>query len=201
MDNLLLNDKGIAMLTVILLMLVLTVLGISAITVTGLENRMAGFAMRTEAATTAAESCLGTGVNIIQQTIDPGSLPAAFLSNATPAGPVPATNSTVLNDEILGRPENNPDTPYGSGAVPNMVFTVNNYNVTGDIDRLFQKAKAGSGMQMHAGHDGVGTGASSGGTDIYYRVDCVAANTATGTVARVSAVYVCTMTNGESCQK
>lgn len=203
MDVLARDDNGIAMVTVVLLMLIMTVLGLSALAVTGMENRMAGFAMRTEAATTAAESCVGTGVNIIQQTIDQGSLPVAFLSNASPAGPVPVSNSAILNQEIMGQLDRNPDSSYnpsGAGAVPNLVLTVNNYTVNGDIDRLYAKAKSGSGMQMFAAHEGVGSGTPSGGVDIYYKVDCVATNTATGTVARVSAVYACTAT-GESCQK
>ena len=200
MEILVRNDKGMAMITVVLLMLVLTVLGLSSLAVTGMENRMAGFSMNTESATTAAESCVGTGVNVIQQTIDQGALPAAFLSNGTPPGPVPLSNSAILNQEIMGQSDRNTDIPSGTGAVPNLVLTVNNYTVNGDIDRLYAKAKSGSGMQMFAAHEGIGSGTPSGGVDIYYKVDCVATNQATGTVARVSAVYACTAT-GESCQK
>lgn len=200
MDGVMHNERGVAMMTVVLIMLMMTVLGLSALTVTGMENRMAGFAMRTESATTAAESCVGTSVNIIQQTIDQGALPAAFLASATPVGPVPVSNSTVLNQEILGQSDRNPDSPTGTGAAPNLVLTVNNYTVNGDIDRLYAKAKSGSGMQMFAAHDGIGAGTPSGGIDIYYRLDCVATNAATGTTARVSAVYACTA-SGDSCQK
>ena len=76
------NELGIALLTVFLMILLLTVLGIAAITITGLENRMAGFFRTTEAAATAAQSCEGTAANIIQQTIvPPGQLPAGFLSS------------------------------------------------------------------------------------------------------------------------
>jgi Tfp pilus assembly protein PilX len=197
------NEQGIAMMTVLLVMLMMTVLGISALTVTGLENRMAGSMTSMESATAAAESCTGTGVNLIQQTIDPyggaGTLPTAFLSNATPAGPVPQTNATVLNQEIMGSSDNNSDIPDGAGAVPNLVQTVGAYTVNGDIDRLYIKGSAGSGMQQFAGYEGTGNSAV-GSSNIFYRVDCVARNTATGTSARATAVYACTLT-GESCQK
>jgi Tfp pilus assembly protein PilX len=197
------SEQGVAMLTVLLVMLMMTVLGIAAVTVTGLENRMAGFMTSMEGATAAAESCAGTGVNMIQQTIDPyvgaGALPTAFLSNATPAGPVPQTNATVLNQEIMGSSDNNADFADGTGAVPNIVQTVGAFTVNGDIDRLYIKGSPGSGMQQFAGYEGTGSSAV-GSSNIFYRIDCIARNTATGTSARVTAVYACT-TTGESCQK
>ncbi len=197
------NEAGVAMLTVLLIMLMMTMLGIAAITVTGLENRMAGFMTSMESAAVAAESCAGVGVNIIQQTIDPyvgaGTLPAAFLSNATPAGPVPQANATVLNQEIMGESDNNSDFAVGTGAVPNISQTVGAYTVTGDIDRLYIKGSPGSGMQQFAAYEGTGSSAV-GSSNIFYQVDCIARNAATGSTARVTAVYACTLT-GESCQK
>ena len=197
------NERGIAMLTVLLVMFMMTVLGIAALTVTGLENRMAGFMTSMEGATAAAESCSGTGVNIIQQTIDPyvgaGTLPPAFLSNATPAGPVPQTNAAVLSQEVMGSSDNNADFAEGTGSVPNLVQAVGPFTVYGDIDRLYIKGSPGSGMQQFAGYEGTGSSAV-GSSNIFYRIDCVARNTATGTSARVTAVYACT-TTGESCQK
>jgi Tfp pilus assembly protein PilX len=200
------SEQGIAMMTVLLVMLMMTVLGISALTVTGLENRMAGSMTSMESATAAAESCTGTGVNIIQQTIDPyvgaGTIPAAFLSTVVTAGtpgPVNQAYATLLNQEIMGQSDNNSDFPDGTGAAPNLVQTVGAFTVYGDIDRLYIKGSPGSGMQQFAGYEGTGS-SSVGSSNIFYRIDCVARNTATGISARVTAVYACTVT-GESCQK
>src|SRR2546427_7745660 len=96
------GEEGLALLTVVLLLMIMTVLGIAAITTTSLENRMAGFTRTGEAAAGSAESCVGTAVNIIQQTIDAGTLPAAFLDNAVPAGPVPQAHRPDFQAEILG---------------------------------------------------------------------------------------------------
>jgi Tfp pilus assembly protein PilX len=60
-----------AMLTVMMVLLMLTVLGIAAITASGLGNNMAGLQRTMEASANAAESCLGTGANIIQQVLLP----------------------------------------------------------------------------------------------------------------------------------
>lgn len=181
-----------------MLLLILTVLGVGAITVTGFENRVAGLVRMTESAATAAESCVGTGVNIIQQTMDQGQVPAEALQSAIPQGPVPSANKATLEQEIMGQSDNNADTT--SSNPPNLQFSVDSFSVTGDIDRLYAKAKAGSGQQQNAAYDGIGVGAGAGGIDIMYRVDCVATNSATGTTSRVTAIYACAM-NGEMCQK
>jgi Tfp pilus assembly protein PilX len=56
------------MLVVLMVMLMMTVLGVAAITVSGLENKIAGLQRTTENAAQAAESCLGTSANVIMQT-------------------------------------------------------------------------------------------------------------------------------------
>lgn len=196
------DEQGMALLTVMILMLILTVLGVSAMTVTGLENRIAGFQRTTEVAADAAESCLSTSVKIIQQTIEAAGVPAAVVSGT---GPVPTGAETAANPsltmEIMGQSDNHADTVTGAGAMgPDYDQTVNGYSVKGDIDRLYIQAKAGSGMQFAAGYEGVGSGSASGGADVLYRVDCRATLTATGTESRIVGIYACTL-NGDSCQR
>jgi len=190
------------MLTVLMVMLMMTVLGIAAITVSGLENKIAGLQRTTESAAQAAESCLGTSANVIMQTLLPengGIIPDALLSGQ--GGPVPSGNQTTLQNEIIGNPENSPDTP--SDAVTNILMpanlTLGGYKVTGDIDRLYVKQKAGTGQMQFAGYEGVG-GGGGGNADIYFKVTCLATNTATGTESRVSAIYACTW-SPDGCQK
>lgn len=184
------NQQGIALLTVLLLMLLMTVLGIAAITVTGLENRMAGFFRTAESAAAAAESCEGTAANIIQQTIaPPGQLPGSFLSSAVPAGPVldgPTLQSEITGATLPSPPaasaglpsENYSDT--ASTVPPNLTLNVNGFTVNGDIDRLFIHNKPGMDPTKE------------GGQEILYRITCVASNTATGTSSTVTSVYGCT---------
>lgn len=190
------------MLTVLMIMLILTVLGIAAMTVTGLDNRVAGFQRTTEAAADAAESCVSTSVKIIQQTMEDGAVPTAVVS-AT--GPVPTGAETAANPsltmEIKGRSDNDTDTTSGTGAAgPDYTQTINGYSVLGDIDRLYIQAKSGSGMQFAAGYEGVGTGSGNAGSEVVYRVDCRATLTAAGTESRIVAIYACSV-NGESCQR
>ena len=197
------DERGIAMLTVLMMMLMLTVLGIAAMTVSGLENNMAGLQRTMEASAQAAESCLGTGANIIQQVFLPengAQVPALLLDNNAPPGPVPSGNKTVLENELIGNPENLTDVPTGTGAAPNLRMTVGPYAVAGDIDRLYVKMRAGSGQQQFAAYEGAGVGAGSNGVDAYFRISCVATNSATGTESKVSAIYACSL-SGDGCQK
>ncbi|WP_447600972.1 PilX N-terminal domain-containing pilus assembly protein [Nitrospira sp. Nam80] len=188
------NQHGIALLTVLLMILLLTVLGVAAITVTGLENRMAGFFRTTEAAAAAAQSCEGTAANIIQQTIvPPGQLPASFLNSSVPPGPVPAGNGPTLQSEITGATlpsppaasaglpsENSPDTASPAGA--NLILNnINGFTVYGDIDRMYIHNKPGMDPTKE------------GGQEILYRITCVATNAATGANSTVTSVYGCTL--------
>lgn len=191
------NERGIALITIMLVMVIMTVIGIAALTVTGMENRMAGFQRTGEAAATAAESCVGTGVNIIQQTIDLGTLPGTY--RVQNGGPVPDLNQAVLEGEIMGQSDNNPDVPTISSTA-NTVQTVGVYTVLGDIDRLYARPRAGGALQFAAGYEGAAGGTAGGGVDIMYRIDCRATTTTSNTASRIVAIYACTAT-GESCQR
>ena len=198
------NQQGIAMLSILMLMLILTVLGIGAMTITGIENRVAGFASSMEASSAAADACIATGVKVIQQVQDVSnglSVPTALLSNQIPPGPVPVTNKTQLENEINGSsaladaPIGPPFPPGIVAAVPNLVQTAGAYSVVGDIDFLYRKPRPGSGQQFAAGYEGTGPG-SAGSTDLFYSVDCVATNTVTGMSSRIAAVYSCLYNEG-----
>lgn len=204
------NEQGVAFLTVMMVLLLLTVMGIAGITVSALENNISGLQRTMEASANATESCLGTGANVIQQLLLPentAQLPTSLLSSY--GGPIPTSNQTILQGEIIGNPENSTDVPTGTGAVPNLVmnnqtngglYTFSPYTVYGDIDRLYVKMRAGSGQQQFAAYDGAGVGAGSNGVDAYYRITCIATNTATGTESKVSAIYACSL-SGDGCQQ
>jgi Tfp pilus assembly protein PilX len=187
------NQRGVALLTVMIIALIMTILGIAAITISGLETRMSGFVRTKEMISTAAESCEGTAVNIIQQTLYYGMIQPAFLDSATPAGPIPASNSAIVFSEIAGQPLPSPPAPantiaenYNDSATstPNLELTnIPGYRVQGDIDRMYKHLKEGQGDLK----------------EIVYRITCVATNVSTGSANTVTSVYKCTV--GETCMK
>lgn len=185
-DVLGLNERGTSFMAVMMVMLMAGTLGVAALTMTGLENSMAGSMRMVEEGTDAAESCIGMSVNVIQNSVDVGTVPVTLIA---PAGPVPAANAAILSQEINGAPfsmRNNPDVAVGAGNAPNITMTVNNYLVNGDIDFLYSKPRAGSDQDTK---------------DFFYRVDCVAANAATGATSRVVAVFDCLFMGADTCQR
>ncbi len=195
----LIDQQGVALLTGMLLLMVMTVIGIASVTLTGLENRLAGYVRAGEAAAVAAESCLAVAVNAIEFTIRDGKVPDALLDNASPAGPVPNAGAAYLANEIMGAAGfevggANVDILSSSVfnlGIPNPAQTLNNFVVRGDIDRLHAKAGTGSSALMIQGYEGLGSGAGSGGTEILYQVSCLANNAATNATSKITAIYAC----------
>ena len=154
----------------------MSMLGIAALTISGLENRMVGFIRVGEISASAAEACLSTSVHVIRGMLADGFVDPTFLSDA--GGPIPKLNQTFLEDELKGINENNPDTYPGA---PNLDMMVNNYQVWGDIDRLYIQPKSGGQAKFGDG----------GSVDIVYRVDCQSSNVATGAQTHMTSIYKC----------
>src|SRR2546425_10754942 len=79
------REDGIAMLTVLMLAIILTGIGVAAITPTSLDIKMAGGERLRESTLNAAEACMSSGVQVIQQTLQDGGVPGTL----TAAGPNP----------------------------------------------------------------------------------------------------------------
>jgi hypothetical protein len=212
------REEGIAMLTMLMLTLILTVIGIAAITTTSLDLWMAGGERVRESSVASEEACLSSGVAIIQQVLENATLPAAFLVPAAnpfiPALGVPPLNTLVA--KIMAQYEGLPDpdtadpTVVGTVGVPpfspNAVLTLAPYRVTMDIDRLYKRHVVGGPAEFGEGVN----------IEILYRVTCYAwtptllgAAKAVPTVAtdvsavmgNISAVYACTMRGPDRCQR
>jgi hypothetical protein len=177
----------VSLITVMMVLFIMTLMGISILATTGFERQIASSVSSSEASMAAAESCVSTGANVLQQSLQAHVVPASLLANAVPPGPVPVANLAVLSGEIIND-GGNPDFPIGAGSAPNLAMTIGNYQVFGDIDRLYLKCEGNC--------DG-----SSGDVqlDIFYQITCVAQNLATGITSQVGALYACRNT-GSFCQ-
>ncbi|TLY21479.1 MAG: hypothetical protein E6K68_06065 [Nitrospirae bacterium] len=191
------KEDGIAMLTILMLTIILTVIGIAAITTTSLDIKMAGGERIRESTVNAAEACMSSGVQIIQQTLANGAVPGTL----TGAGANPVITVAPLESEIMGYPgylgyADSADPTSGAAFAPNAVLTVSNYTVDMDIDRLYAQPISGQPA-------GFGVSAQGAGVQILYRIDCYAVSSVGGTTqaaGRVTAVYACVAT-GQSCQR
>lgn len=184
------DERGTSFMTVMLLILIIGALGVAALTMTGMENSMAGAIRMVEEGTDAAEACVGSAVRAIRLTIEDPEMNDKAAVLLAPQGPVPASNQAVFAQEINGTLRNNPDVAVGAGNAPNLVMNVNGYVVNGDIDFLYSRQRTGSDLA-----------AANLVWDQYYRVDCLAANAATGATSRVVVMFDCLNESGEGCQR
>src|SRR3989449_3660903 len=161
------REDGIAMLTVLMLTIILTVRGVAAITSTSLDIKMAGAECLRESTLNAAEACMSSGFffnDTATTEIYTLSLHDAlpiYPSITLPLGTAPGQNP--LQAEIMGQSEDNTDSADPTvGSTRNAVLTISNYTVNIDIDRLYAKPKSGSSLQFAAGYQGTGGGAAGG---------------------------------------
>src|SRR5438445_7442319 len=107
------REDGIAMLTVLMLTIILTVIGVAAITSTSLDIKMAGGERLRESTLNAAEACMSSGVQIIQQTLQSVPVLGATrvhtcdLPISLPLGT--AAGQNPLEAEIMGQSNSNTD--------------------------------------------------------------------------------------------
>ena len=185
------REDGIAMLTMLMLTVILTVIGIAAITTTSMDLKLAGGERLREVSTNTAEACLSSAVQIIQQTLANSAVPVSIQGPA-PQNPV-IMNPITLSQEIRGELgfEQFPDTAdfADPAAVPNAVLTVGGIRVNIDIDRLFARHKPAEDI----------TFPNVGGVEILYRISCYSSG-GPNTFGKVTGVYACVAT-GESCQR
>jgi hypothetical protein len=135
---------------------------------------------------------VSTGANVVLQYLENGGVvPPALLSNVVPPGPVPVTNLAVMNSELMND-GGNLDFPVGAGSVPNLAMTVGNYQVFGDIDRMYWNPAFGSQIDPATGVPSL--------MDYFYQITCVSQNVTTGLTSQVGAVYVCNK-NSSYCQR
>ncbi len=185
------DERGTSFMTVMLLMLIIGALGVAALTMTGMENSMAGAVRMVEEGTDAAEACVGSAVRAIRLTIEDPQMTGPAAALIEPQGPVPAVNQGVFTQEINGTLRNHSDIAVGTGNAPNLTMNVNGYRVDGDIDFLYSKRRTGSDF----------ADPDKPTYDQFYRVDCVAANAATGATSRVIVTFDCLNSTGEGCVK
>jgi Tfp pilus assembly protein PilX len=184
------DERGVSLITVVMVILIMTLMGISILSITGFERQIASSVSASEASTDAAESCVSTGANVIMQSLQAHGVPATLLSTAAPnPGPVPSANQAQLNGELIND-GGNTDFPTVTGLGANLSMTIGNYQVFGDIDRLY--------MQCAVGND-CSPGSETMRLDIFYKITCVAQNTTTGITSQVGALYACNNT-GTFCQ-
>ena len=138
------KDNGYILVTVLLLLLVLTVIGLAAIGTSSIENMLSGNIRLRERSISKAEAGVEISTAVIEH--------AVREDNNT--GFVKIVKDTTLPDELR-------NTAFDTDVNNDVVFAIDGQNVEVDIDRMYSRPIPGSAMQFASAYDGVGQGVGS----------------------------------------
>lgn len=171
------NEKGAILITMLLLMVIVTLLGVIAINTSTIDIQITGHSKREALALQGAEAGIDLSIPIIESTLAMGQLStsSATVSTTIPSfasgagGSLDAADTVTLGTEITGGTNYYTDTP--SSGTDLSITNLNGVGVNVDIDRFYSYALPGGSLEFAAGYEGVGAGAGGGGVGILYGID------------------------------
>ena len=169
------QQEGAALIIAVLILLILTVVGIYAVTTSTLETKIAGSERVLQEAFHAADGGIDYGRRVINLVLTNQSLPGG-------ANPQDAENNTTLLEEILGDPSSgwNPPSNPEDGS-PWIEPTIGKCNMEIHIDRIKAEEPAGFSGEF-------GAPASEKQTVIYYAIDAQSTGIA-GASSEIQSTY------------
>lgn len=177
------NQRGAILITMLLLMVIVTLLGVIAINTSTIDIQITGHSKRAALALQGAEAGIDLSIPIIESTLSMGQLSTSTAMVSTtitfptfPDGSVPTaglntTSAPNLGTEITGGANypNDNDSPTLNTDLS--ITNLNGVGVNVDIDRFYSYALPGGSIEFAAGYEGVGAGAGGGGVGILYGID------------------------------
>jgi hypothetical protein len=175
------NEDGSVLIVALLILVLLTIIGISATTTTNIELQIAGNEKFHKIAFYHADSGVYTTPKLISACIDSGAEVNIGPSTTEPdISYSTGSSSTLFSGQVMGY-----DT-Y-DGGTKDIEFTLSGFDVGVDIRRDRVENLAGGAVEFAAGAEGIGAG-SSGGVAIYYEMNSYGDGPA-NSISHVSAVY------------
>lgn len=160
------NEKGMILLTVLMLMFIGTLLGIIALNNSTVEVQIAGNEKLVSRAFATCEAGSNISIPIIERSIASGKLDPSEIS---------IDGNSVIFGADLWNEINDPAYSYNTDSIassPDLSMEIGQMRIKVDIDRLFQDVLPGGAIAFAMGYEGIGKGAAGGGTVIYYIISC-----------------------------
>lgn len=173
------NERGIALVIVMLLLISMTVIGFLSIAMTTTNITIGGNKKLKKQNLHAGESVIEVSAPFIESAAYERAIPSDYSS---------LTFSSDVITEILGMhapPEDTVDNPRNA---PDVNFAVGGMNVIGDIDYLYATTVVGGALEFASGYEGVGKGLGQSGAIVFYRINSLAQGPINSS-ARVGAIY------------
>jgi hypothetical protein len=187
------SQQGAALVMAIMILLILTVLGIYAVTTSTLETKMAGSERAYKVAFYTADTGEPVGVNIIKEIILNAATSSSDLS--APWKDIVQDSSHLFSDNEIFT-DGKRDIDSVTDAIPNVIASgsilglpeKNNVELWMDIDRLSAYQMTGGATQFASGYEGIGSG-GGGSIGVAYAIDSLGRYTLMGTQSRIEAGY------------
>jgi Tfp pilus assembly protein PilX len=150
------SQDGSVLVIALLILVFLTLIGISASTITQIEIQVAGNERAYNIAFNTSDSGVYTTPKVVRRTVEEGARPTLAAITYLPS------DDGSFFREVMGY--NAHDT------AKDMSFTLSGQTVSVDVDRDKQISVGGGGVEFGSGAEGVGVG-SAGGVAIIYALD------------------------------
>ena len=171
------KNDGYILITVLLLLLVLTILGIAAINTSTVDNILTGNVRLRDRNLSKADAGVEISTAVIERLVREGNI-TGFSNIISPS--FDSASAEYLPNELRA-------TAFDTDT-QDVAFSVDTQNVTVDIDKMYSKWIGGSAIEFASGYEGTGKGAGSG-FYTYYRVNAtgfglILSNADVGTIYR-----------------
>jgi Tfp pilus assembly protein PilX len=169
------DEEGSAMIIALMIMVVLTILGITATTTTEIELQIAGNERFHKIAFYNADAGIYTSPKVVRSVLETEEGQQPNFANVTYLD----ANANALFRQLMGY-----DT-YDNAK--DLRYTIGGHNVDVDVQRSGQMAIVGGGTEFGSGAEGVGVGAA-GGVAILYTMDSLGSGPVSSQ-SNIGAVY------------
>jgi Tfp pilus assembly protein PilX len=171
------KNDGYILITVLLLLLVLTIIGMAAINTSTVENVLSGNVRLRERNISKADAGAEVSSGLIERSVRESDI-TGFTNIVSPS--YASSSPDYLPTELR--------TTAFDTDTQDVAFTIDTQNVTVDIDKMYSKWIGGTAIEFAAGYEGVGKSGGSG-FYTYYRINAtgfglVLSNAEVGTIYR-----------------
>lgn len=170
------NEKGTILITMLLLMIIVTLIGVIAINTATVDIQITGNTKRESIAMGAAEAGVDLSIPIIENSVSAGGLvtPTTADNNATSftisgntITPDASLEGEIFEDQTAAILEGF-DAPADISIAS---FGTDSAGINIDIDRMYSYMIPGGSIEFASGYEGIGAGAAGGGVGILYKIN------------------------------
>lgn len=162
------NENGSALIFALLILVVLTVLGISSLTTSTVEVKISGNDKRHKQAFYAADGGTEVGRELVEQNI---ACAVGFQTEPLTIASADANVSTEIVDDDFAFQETPPAGSYPSDTVRDIHFPLSDAVPHTNIVAFGNtQLSSGSAIQIAAGYEGKGKGSGASGAEIIYEI-------------------------------